>query len=64
MDILYRKNSSKIDRGNVMKKIMPVFLIWMNIIEIILYLRKKKILDADMKQWKKYHPYSKEGISH
>lgn len=45
-----------------MKKIMPIFMIWMNIIEVILYLCKKSILDADMKQWKKYHPYSKEGI--
>ena len=45
-----------------MKKIAPVFLIWMNLIEIILYLCNKEIIDADMKQWKKYHPYNKEGI--
>lgn len=45
-----------------MKKIAPILLVWLNVVEILLYLFHKDIIDEDMKQWKKYHPYSKEGI--
>ena len=49
-------------RGDQMRKIVPAFLVLLNIVEIILYLLHKRTIDEDMAQWKKYHPYPKEGI--
>ena len=44
------------------KKIIPVFLIWINFIEIMLYYLNKEILDQDIKANLMYCPYDRAGI--
>ena len=44
------------------RKIFPVFIIWVNIIEIILYLLNRNIVNEDMIRYIQYTPYTKPGV--
>ena len=44
------------------KAILPILLIWTNVVEILLYLKHKIIVDEDMQRYLQYTPYDKMGV--